>query len=161
MPWIIFGGLMTFPIGYNVYSVIIYGILLPLMIKSLFCIALYTNENVNLEVTEKEILISDEGLHLPDKGINKLEVKDIQNFYFDDVFWYSTIGVVMKDLSLYNFIFSKELHSEYLLLVGQFNTILEVRSKPQIKGPDSILRLLIKLFFVFLFLSLAKTIIAN
>ncbi|PJZ43640.1 hypothetical protein [Leptospira brenneri] len=151
-PWIIFFTL-TFAIFIkSIIPFLIYTIL-PLLVKKMFSYEILNHSKAILAISDENIFINHKNMNLPVKELS-FNLNEIQSIYFDDFFWYSTIGLLMKNKSLVTLNFSTGLNNQFKDSKIYLNSIANQNNIRIISGPDKICIYLITLSILIFLASL-------
>ncbi|TGM82430.1 hypothetical protein EHR01_06525 [Leptospira mtsangambouensis] len=145
-PWILLIVIIYSTILNSFLPFLIYSPL-TLFMRKMFSYVVLNNKLPILAFSENEIIISHKNIELPFKEIH-LEINQIKSIYFDNSFWYSTIGIISKNNSLINLNFSRELEQQYREIKLYFNSTESLNKLKIISGPDKILKIGLTVSFV-------------
>ncbi|TGL88626.1 hypothetical protein EHQ68_08270 [Leptospira congkakensis] len=116
---------------------VIFG--LHIFFRRLFSYVALRNQFAILSATSEEIVISHKNLLLPLKELY-FHSDQIDSFYFDDIFWYSTIGIVMKNKSLITLNFSRGMKNDFVAAKTYLISFARQNQIRVVSGPDKILK---------------------
>ncbi|WP_135571082.1 hypothetical protein [Leptospira montravelensis] len=142
-PWIFFLTFILSIISNSILPFLIYSPL-PFLMRKMFSYVVLKNKSPILVASENEIIIKHNKLRLPFKELY-LSINSIKEIYFDDIFWYSTIGMIMENKTLITLNFSKGIKNRFYESKVYFESLASKNNISVISGPDSIL---IKLFII-------------
>ncbi|PKA23033.1 MULTISPECIES: hypothetical protein [Leptospira] len=142
-PWILFLIFILSLISNSLLPFLIYSPL-PFLMRKMFSYVLLKSKSPILAASENEIIIKNNKLRLPFKELY-LSINSIKEIYFDEILWYSTIGIIMENKSLITLNFSRGIKDQFYESKVYFKSLASKNKISVISGPDSIL---IKLFII-------------